>query len=239
MPRRKPDAEFTKSQDNNTHFKSMMRHQKTRKKLIQLGWDKNKIYYEYNSQNFRSIEFEEPHDAIACFGCSHTFGEGVREEYRWSDIVAKSIGLKCYNLGIGATGVNSHYELVNKWVPKLKPKAVFVFASYPNRYDIYYKNTLVTLNRNIYWGNAFEHNHFQNIWKTLLDDNKNFDLNYKKTIEAIKYICLQLGIPCTVISAEEYFSIDTIDKQARDLEHPGESQHNRIAEAMLKEFYNA
>ena len=234
------DSSFGRGQDNEKTFDLRMKNPKDLKKLAQLGWDKNKIEYQYNSVGFRSIEFEEPHDAIACFGCSHTEGEGVRAEYRWSNIVAKTIGLKCYNLGIGATGINSHYDQVNEWVPKLKPKAVFVFASYPFRYDFYYNNNRITLNKTIHGAKGRrEHEHFKQIWKTLLNDDRNFNSNYEKSIAAIKYICLQLNVPCVIIKCNDYFKNDLIDHRARDLEHPGESQHGRIAEAMLKEFYNA
>ena len=85
------DSSFGRGQDNEKTFDLRMKNPKDLKKLAQLGWDKNKIEYQYNSVGFRSIEFEEPHDAIACFGCSHTEGEGVRAEYRWSNIVAKTI----------------------------------------------------------------------------------------------------------------------------------------------------
>lgn len=239
-PHSQTHALFGRGEDSQKTFDLRMKNPKALKKLALLGWDKNKIDYDYNSQNFRSIEFEEPHDAIACFGCSHTEGEGVRTEYRWSDIIAKTLGLKCYNLGIGGSGVNSHYQQVSEWVPKLKPKAVFVFASYPVRYDVYYKGKKITLNRKIYGAkDSMEHKHFEIMWRIFLNDDRNFSSNYKKSIEAIKYICLQLDIPCVVMPVEEYFLTDPIDGRARDLDHPGESQHGRIAEAMLKEFYNA
>jgi hypothetical protein len=101
--------------DSKRRFIGNMHDPKAFKKLCRLGWDKTQITYRYNSEKFRSIEFEEPHNAIACFGCSHTLGEGVRQEYRWSDVVAKTLDLKCYNFGVCGSGVNSHYELVNKW----------------------------------------------------------------------------------------------------------------------------
>ena len=53
MPRRKPDAEFTKSQDNNTQFKSKMRHQKTRKK-------ENLVTYFVTGSLFLKAEIKVP-----------------------------------------------------------------------------------------------------------------------------------------------------------------------------------
>ena len=233
-------AFFGRGQDNEKKWNSISSKIKTRKKLEQLGWLDTPIEYRYNSNNFRSIEFEEPHDAIACFGCSHTEGEGVRQEFRWSDVLANMLGLKCYNFGEGGSGINSHYTNVSTWIPKLKPKAVFVFASYPFRYDFYYKGKRITLNKTIYGASdRVEKKHFEIMWQSFFSDDRNFSSNHKKSMEAIKYICLQLDIPCVVIPVEEYFLTDPIDRCARDLEHPGESQHGRIAEAMLKEFYNA
>ena len=94
------DSSFGLGQDTQKAFDQKMSNGKHKKKLSLLGWDKNEIKYQYNSENFRSIEFISPHDAIACFGCSHTEGEGIRQEYRWSEFVAKTLNLKCYNFGI-------------------------------------------------------------------------------------------------------------------------------------------
>lgn len=235
------DSSFGLGQDNKKDFVQKMNNGKHKKKLSLLGWDKNEIKYQYNSENFRSIEFISPHDAIACFGCSHTEGEGIRQEYRWSEFVAKTLKLKCYNFGIGGSGINSHYDLINKWVPIIRPKAVFVFASYPFRYDFYYKNNRITLNHNIHTkgNNPIEKKQFEIIYQLLSEDNRNFNSNYEKTISAIKYNCLQLNIPCVIIKCEEYFLNDPVDRQARDLQHPGEMQNRRIGKAMLEEYHNA
>lgn len=240
MRSQRNNGPFSRGQDSKKNWDKISTILKTRKKLEQLGWLDNPIKYRYNSDNFRSIEFEEPHDAIACFGCSHTEGEGVRQEFRWTDVLANELGLKCYNLGEGGSGINSHYENVSIWVPKLKPKAVFVFASYPWRYDIHYKNSMVTLNHNIYNHlNNLELRQFEIMFQMLGEDDRNAELNYNKSMEAIKYICQRLDIPCVIIPCEEYWKTDEIDRQARDLQHPGEKQHARIAQTMLKEYRNA
>ena len=205
------------------------------KKLCRLGWDKTQITYQYNSEKFRSIEFEEPHNAIACFGCSHTLGEGVRQEYRWSDVVAKTLDLKCYNFGVCGSGVNSHYELVNKWVPIIKPKAVFVFASYHIRFDLYERGKRFAIHRQFGDQDKIQ----MQMWRKLISDDRNLSLNHKKSIEAIKYICLQLDIPCVIIKVDDYYQDVPFQAHARDLQHPGEDQHAHIANTMLKEFYNA
>ena len=85
----------------------------------------------------------------AVFGCSFTEGEGLPAKDRWGDVLAKKLNLKCYNFGEGGKGMNAVYNNISEWIPKLKPKAVFVFASFPFRHDVFINSTERTLNYNI------------------------------------------------------------------------------------------
>ena len=242
------DGAFSKGPDSEENWIKNSKSRKNLKKFKLLNWTSNSIHYRYNSHNFRSIEFEKPHDAIAVFGCSHTEGSGIREECRWGDVVAKELELKCYNLAIAGSGINSTYNIVNKWVPILKPKAVFIFATYPWRFDFFYKeeDIMIMLNHTMmgdsagkrFQGDEKELANFELVWRMLSYDKTNFEHNYKKTIEAIKYICEGLNIPCVIIPCEEYFQTDPRDCLSRDLAHCGEEQNARIAQAMLKDYYN-
>jgi hypothetical protein len=239
-------------QDSKIAWIERCRNAKQSKKLKKLGWlDKDSkdkpfinIEYSYNKYFFRSIEFEEPHDAIAVFGCSFTEGEGLPAKDRWGDVLAKKLNLKCYNFGEGGKGMNAVYNNISEWIPKLKPKAVFVFASFPFRHDIFINSTERTLNYNITnesldcsKGVANTLNEFYRVcWSK---DERNYQQEYKKNKEAIKYICLNLDIPCVIISCEDYFLNDPIQPYARDLQHPGVEQNIRIAQAMLEEYKNA
>lgn len=51
--------------------------------------------YNVNSMGFRSQEFVECPDLLVA-GCSQTFGEGLLEEYRWGDMLAKKLEVSSY-----------------------------------------------------------------------------------------------------------------------------------------------
>ena len=49
--------------------------------------------YRFNSLGFRSNEIVHGKDSLVTFGCSHTLGVGVPENYRWSDLISKELDL--------------------------------------------------------------------------------------------------------------------------------------------------
>ena len=60
MRSQRNNGPYSRGQDSKKNWDKISTRLKTRKKLEQLGWLDNPIKYRYNSDNFRSIEFEEP-----------------------------------------------------------------------------------------------------------------------------------------------------------------------------------
>ena len=86
----------------------------------------DEITYTFNSYGFRSDEFEEDNDSIIFLGCSHTMGVGLPSNRVWCHLVASSLGLRYFNLGIGAGSLDSAFRVFSEWYPIIKPKYVFL-----------------------------------------------------------------------------------------------------------------
>jgi hypothetical protein len=54
--------------------------------------------YILNSYKYRTDEFLESRDFVFA-GCSYTYGEGIRNDGVWGNILSDSLGVKSYNLG--------------------------------------------------------------------------------------------------------------------------------------------
>lgn len=62
--------------------------------------------YKINKYNFRgNFDIDNKHPKIGFFGCSFTFGEGVREEHTHPYIVGKDLALNAFNFGLGGSGI--------------------------------------------------------------------------------------------------------------------------------------
>ena len=89
MPRRKPDAEFTKSQDNNTQFKSKMRHQKTRKKEnLNSNLTQKKILAQYRHSAKQNVGAKQKRNRVTSrTSCTKTPFQFVYHSLKGSDKV--------------------------------------------------------------------------------------------------------------------------------------------------------
>lgn len=91
--------------------------------------------YQINSDGLRSIEFYEKPEVLT-LGCSMTYGMGLPEEDRWSNILEKMIekdgkGYKVGNIGYNGgsimKSISAFFGIVNKY--NFYPK--YVFANFP------------------------------------------------------------------------------------------------------------
>jgi carbamoyltransferase len=75
-------------------------------------------YVKTNNQGFRAnFDYQPTNNSqeirIAFIGDSFTAGEGVANEKRFSDLVAKNFGARSYNFGLSASGVDQQYIIYN------------------------------------------------------------------------------------------------------------------------------
>lgn len=105
-------------------------------------YDLHDIEYKHNKQNYRSPEFAENIDAIFA-GCSNTYGVGLVEEARWSNIIANRMNFSFVNLAIpGASAALIVSEILHYIKVYGKPK--YIFCMFPDlaRITTYVKRDL-------------------------------------------------------------------------------------------------
>ena len=176
----------------------------------------DEIKYEFNSYGFRSEEFVEDTNSIVFLGCSHTMGVGLPSNKVWCHLVAESLGMRYFNLGVGAGSLDSAFRVFSEWLPIIKPKYVFLQKPQPRR-EIFSDGTSYRiLPSNL---------HVESKYAIFFDEQTCY-LNEKKNILALKKL-----FPSLIIINEENF---VGNDRARDKEHFGYECHKHFAHEALK-----
>ncbi len=63
--------------------------------------------YVFNSDGIRSIDFSSKPEIVA-IGCSITMGQGMPEEFRWSDLLSKKINMPIGNISYSGAAINKN-----------------------------------------------------------------------------------------------------------------------------------
>ena len=115
--------------DTEVRFDQNMADPKQRALMEEYGWTRENVSYTFNAEGFRAEEFTDGvNDSVLFLGCSHTVGIGVDLESSWAYKVAHSLGLRRYNLGIGAGSADTCFRLAHHWIPLLRPKYVMMLT---------------------------------------------------------------------------------------------------------------
>lgn len=101
-----------------------------------------KIEHKYDHWGYRNSISLEEHIKKGKFGlalgCSHTFGTGIFEEQRYTNVLAKEIGIPVYNAGMPGVANNflteNSMELIKN---NVKPEFVIIQMISPYRYTYY------------------------------------------------------------------------------------------------------
>ena len=91
----------------------------TRQQLENLGYIDTVIEYKFNSDGFRTQEFDQTVD-MACFGCSFTMGTGVHVGETWPAQLEALTGLKIANLGHSGSSNDAMFRFSACYLKKLK-----------------------------------------------------------------------------------------------------------------------
>lgn len=74
--------------------------------------------YVWNSDGIRSIEFGSK-PRIVALGCSITLGQGIPQQFRWTDLLSKRIGEPIGNISYSGSAINknvsSFFGMINKY----------------------------------------------------------------------------------------------------------------------------
>jgi len=206
--------------DSESLFNKHVRNKRTNKKLKALGWTKDSITYEYNSDGFRDKEFES--GGICFFGCSHGYGIGVNAEDRFSNIIQNALGIRCNNLCVPGSGSDTTARILPYWIEKLKPIAVVNHFLFPARREVVCDDdSTIKL-----WLPGSYFNLSRKKFRHMIRDDVVEELN-QKNISTIQQCCNNKNI--AYIESND----DIIDDLGRDLGHPGTKIHMEIAKTFL------
>ena len=194
---------------------------------------KNPIQYKLNNYGFRTPDdFNNYDEGNVFLGCSHTFGVGHHLENTWSYKLNQTIGGKFWNLGIGGSGVMTHFRLLLGFYKELKIKNIFHFAPKYPRYE-FIENGVPQH----YILNEFSKNwkdKFGNLVINSLLTNEQIEFNWLAYTNAIKSIANEVG--CNYYLIEGDIGLFNTDESllARDLVHHTTKEQDLIYKNFLK-----
>lgn len=190
--------------------------------LVRLGWLDRTITYKFNSNGFRSAEFQE--GSVVYLGCSITFGIGLPLENTFPSLVSEKLELDCCNLAVSGSSNDTAFRLAEYWLCRIKPKMVILMSPDSSRIELVGKEII-----NYRPSSSTGHMIYYQLW---LMDNENARLNQLKNSLAIEQICNSLGIKFLMFTVENDFCFIENDL-ARDLSHPGVASHAKMADLIL------
>lgn len=228
--------------DTKENYDRLVQDSGHRKYFADLGWDQpGAITYKFNSHGFRADEFDGS-DCMISLGCSYTVGIGLPLEVTWAYQTSRALNLKSANLAWGGYSADTCYRLAEYWIPKLKPKYVCMLVPPKHRNELLLEASLLKTKQipfEVFMpqteSNLFNEN--DNYIKHWFLNSQNAEINQRKNIKAIKYMCAELNIPCTIYNAEDHmwWSRDEIG-YARDFMHGGPKIHNVLAEKFINAY---
>ena len=226
--------------DTKENYEKLIQDPEHQQYFSALGWDQpGAITYKFNSYGFRADEFDDQPCMVA-LGCSYSVGIGLPDQVTWARQTATALDLKCANLSWGGYSADSCFRLAQYWVPRLKPKYVCMLVPPRHRIEVLLDtSTKSQLPVEVFMpqsqSSLFSPNdHYLKHW--FLND-ENARINQTKNVLAIRQMCADLNIPCTVYYAENHmwWSREKIG-YARDYMHGGPIIHNQIAEKMINDY---
>lgn len=193
----------------------------------------NPITYKLNNAGFRTPDDFNLNDyGNVYLGCSHTFGVGHHLENIWSYKLNQQIGGKFWNLGIGGTGVMSHYRLLKGFYKELKIKNIFHYLPNYYRYEFIINHQPVICKLNEY------DDSWKGLYGSLIEESliNSDQMEFIDTafILAIKSIANEINCNYYLIRGDEEYNVVDGSLGARDLEHFTTHQHNLIYEKFTK-----
>ena len=198
-------------------------------------WESQNIEYSFNSQGFRSEEFDPNRKGIMFLGCSITVGIGIQQQDIWCERVSGAVCLPCWNLGQGSAGMDTLFRMAEYWIPRLLPRQVIMLCP-PNRFEI-----LNSQGRPVMLLPAAQTKECKNppyldtFYREWAIHPENMRLHDLKNLWAIEHLCDSLDIPLNHWTWADMFN-NWVDDYGRDLSHPGARVHGVFAERVLREI---
>lgn len=222
--------------DSEELWKTNMQDPERRAQLEKYGFDRpDAITYDMNSKGFRSEEFDDRPGFIA-LGCSFTCGIGLPVDQVWPSIVSQATGLVPWNLGIGASGLDTCFRMLYNYIDRLDTKFVMLLTPDRDRFEIHKLGTPCMVMHN----KTHPDSAIDEIKKFWFSDDQNTATNYNKNLLAIQQLCQSRKIKLIIKHQVPDLLGQKISQDqwptGRDLKHVGYLEQKRCAEIFLNEL---
>lgn len=223
--------------DGQEQFNNTMQIKEYKDYFVQQNWHlPGVISYQFNSEGFRSPEFDSHADTVMALGCSFTMGIGLPESSTWPALVAKSLNMLHANFGWGGAAGDFCYRMAEYWIPTLKPKLVVLLNPPEGRmeFDIEPTGRTEELTPTNLTDNCFGNDQWLRFWYT---NYENLWRHQRKNGNAIRGICAAYNIPYL-----EYTALKWMGKSreelgyARDRLHAGPIAQKTLAERIINDW---
>jgi hypothetical protein len=140
---RNQETQFSLSDlDNETNFKNIQGTQHQGHPM----WHADSFTYKYNSNGFRSQEFNsnEIKSKILTLGCSHTVGVGIPQQNNWPEQFGSKYfpDYAVWNAGLGGAAADTIARLAVNMIPIAKPAIVAILWPSLFRFETYENGTV-------------------------------------------------------------------------------------------------
>lgn len=194
------------------------------------------INYAFNSEGFRSPEFEHSDNLILALGCSYTMGIGLPESDTWPYILAQRLGMQYANLGWGGASGDYCYRMAEYWIPQLRPRLVVLLNPPESRMEIvvspqgHCEEVSAMIIEQSRWRN--------DIWlKDWYGTEQNMHQHQRKNHNAIAGICQQYDIYFLGYIAHQWMARSREELgYARDRYHAGRIGHEQLVEQIVDDW---
>ena len=217
--------------DNESIYLKHLTNSKSKLQLEKLGYIDAPITYAFNSQGFRTHEFNQSADAV-CFGCSFTMGTGLFEYQTWPAQLTEISGLTTTNLAHAGSSNDTALRMAVHYLPILKPCYAFWLQTDRNRIEILDDQLNLCVNL-LATDQSDDLYHQDNFVKQWFASDSNQQIHLEKNTRAFKHLCNELDIMCVVLSRNTVVQLDL----ARDLMHPGVKSNRALAEKFVQALY--
>lgn len=199
-------------------------------------WEPQNIEYSFNSQGFRSEEFDPDRKGIMFLGCSISMGIGLHSKDTWCERVSQNLGLPCWNLSQGGAGIDTMFRVAEHWIPQLKPLRVMMLCP-PARFEILdiQNQSQVILPAEQQNKKHTTTDPLAEFYRRWISNPENIRLHNLKNVWATERLCDHLNIPLHHWTWADMFD-NKVDDFARDLMHPGAQVQAQFAHQVLREI---
>lgn len=201
-------------------------------------YKRHPIEYKLNNAGFRTPDdFNSEEWGNVYLGCSHTFGIGHHLEHIWSYRLNQLIGGKFWNLGIGGTGVTTHFRILLGHYKDLKIKNIFHYAPIYPRYEFILNGTpqhYIVADYKKEWEKDFG----DLMVNSLLNEDQ-VQFNYEAYTSAIRGLAAKIGCNYYLVTGDTGgHARDDDSLQARDLMHHTTLYQHNILKEFIKKYDN-